>query len=91
MEEAPIYISITISVTFCLSIDYEALSLTLVVGGGAGGLGDPYLSLNISSSWVKIRLHTENGLPMLSGSALKVKVVVVVGGPTNNLVYPNYS
>ena len=40
----------------------------------------------------QIRLHTENELPMLSGSALKVRlVVVVVGGPTNNHVYPNYS
>ena len=38
--------------------------------------------LHISSSWVKIRLHTENELPMLSGSSLKVElgggVVVVV-------------
>jgi hypothetical protein len=42
------------------------------------------LLFHISSSWVKIRLHTENQLPMLSGSAFKVKVVgVVVGGPTN--------
>jgi hypothetical protein len=45
------------------------------------------------SSWVKIRLHTENQLPILSGSALKVELGWggVVGGPTNNLVYPNYS
>ena len=28
--------------------------------------------LHISSSWVKIRLHTENQLPRLPGSALKV-------------------
>ena len=36
--------------------------------------------LHISSSWVKIRLHTENQPPRLSGSALKVSggVVVVV-------------
>jgi hypothetical protein len=30
------------------------------------------LFLNISSSWVKIRLHTENQLRRLPGSALKV-------------------
>ena len=45
---------------------------------GGGGLGDPYFFLHISSSLVKIRLHTENQLPKLSGSALKV--VVWVGG-----------
>ena len=28
--------------------------------------------LHISSSWVKIRLYTENQLPRLPGSALKV-------------------
>ena len=48
------------------------------------------LFLHISSIWVKIRLYTKNELPMLSGSALKVELVVV-GGTTNNLVYPNYS
>ena len=53
-----------------------------------GGLGDPYFFLHISSSWVKIRLYTENELPLLSGSALKVELGWwVVGGPTNNLVY----
>ena len=26
----------------------------------------------IASTWIKIRFHTENQLPMLSGSALKV-------------------
>jgi hypothetical protein len=31
--------------------------------------------LHISSSWVKIRSHTENQLPRLPGSALKVPVV----------------
>ena len=41
-------------------------------GGGGWGLGDPYFFLHISSSWVKIRLHTENELPMLPGSTLKV-------------------
>ena len=30
---------------------------------------------HISSSWVKIRLYTENQLPSLPGSALKVPVV----------------
>ena len=39
-----------------------------------GGLGDPYFFLHISSSWVKIRLHTENQLPGLPESALKVSV-----------------
>jgi hypothetical protein len=34
--------------------------------------------LSISSSWVNIRLHTENQLYTLPGSALKV--CVVVGG-----------
>ena len=28
-----------------------------------------FVFLHISSSWVKIRLHTENELPMLSGSS----------------------
>ena len=35
---------------------------------------------HISSSWVKIRLHAENHLPRLPGSALKVYVVGGVGG-----------
>ena len=40
-----------------------------------------FIFLGRLSSWVKIRLHTENQLPMLPGSALKVPVwVVVVGG-----------
>ena len=39
---------------------------------GGRGLGDPYIFLHISSSFVKIRLHTENELPRLSRSALKV-------------------
>ena len=37
------------------------------------------LFLHISSSWVNIRFHTENQLPGLPGSALKV-VLVGVGG-----------
>jgi hypothetical protein len=40
------------------------------------------LFLNISLSWVKLSLYTENQLPRLSGSALKVPAwggVVVVG------------
>ena len=44
------------------------------------GLGDPYFFLHISSSWVKIRLHTENQLPGLPGSALKVVLGGWVGG-----------
>ena len=43
-------------------------------------------------SWVKIRLHTENQLPKLSGSALKVVVWSGgVGGPTDYFVTPNLS
>ena len=38
------------------------------------------LFLHISSSWVKIRLPTENQLPRLPGSALKVPGWVVVDG-----------
>ena len=45
-----------------------------------GGAGDPNFFLHISSSWVKIRLHTENHLPGLPGSALKVCLVGGVGG-----------
>jgi hypothetical protein len=38
--------------------------------------------LGFLSSWVKIRLHNENKLPMLPASALKVSVVVCgVGQP----------
>jgi hypothetical protein len=48
------------------------------------------------SSWVKIRLHTKNQLPRVSGSALTVVVggVVwgeVVGGPTDYFVTLNLS
>ena len=43
---------------------------------------------HISSSWVKIRLHTENQLPGLPGSALKVSVVVVVVGQPITLSIP---
>ena len=35
----------------------------------------PCFFLHISSRWVKIRLYTENQLPSLPGSALKVPVV----------------
>ena len=44
-------------------------------GGGETSLqgsGDPDFFLHISSSWVKIRLHTKNQLPRLPGSTLKV-------------------
>ena len=37
-----------------------------VRGGGGGRSGNPNSFLHIYSSWVKIRLHTENQLPMLS-------------------------
>jgi hypothetical protein len=47
------------------------------------------------SCWVKIRLHSENQLPGLSGSALKfswsVDVGVVGFGPTKYFVTPNLS
>ena len=37
--------------------------------------------LGLLSYWVKIRLHTENQLPRLPGSAFKVNMgLVVVGG-----------
>ena len=36
------------------------------------GGGYPIFFLHISSSWVIIRLHTENELPVLSGSIIKV-------------------
>ena len=56
-------------------------------------LWDPiFLLLHISSSWVKIRLHTENQLPRLPGSTLKVYVGGGgVGGPTKYFVTPNLS
>ena len=48
----------------------------LCYGGGGGGLNSFFLS--ISSSWVNLRLHTENQLYTVPGSALTV--CVVVGG-----------
>ena len=44
----------------------------MVFLGGKGWVRSPKFFLYISSSWVKIRLHTENQLPRWSGSALKV-------------------
>ena len=41
---------------------------------GEGGL-IPIFLLSISSSWVNMRLHTENQLYTMPGSALKVCVV----------------
>ena len=56
------------------------INISVYIFGGkelmGGGLYDPYCFLHISSSWVKIRLNSENQLPRLSGSALKVYVVV---------------
>jgi hypothetical protein len=49
---------------------------------------------HISSSWVKIRLHTENLLPELPGGALTIFVgwggVVVVAGSTALCGHTNY-
>ena len=50
--------------------------------GGVGVVSFP--KLYISSSWDRIRLHTENELLRLSGGALTVYVVGGWGGPTNN-------
>ena len=44
-----------------------------------GGFLTIFFLLSISSSWVNIRLHTENQLYSLPGSALKLCVVVVGG------------
>ena len=44
-----------------------------------GGV-NPYFFLHIYSSWVEIRLPTENQPSSLPGSALKVCVVVGGGG-----------
>ena len=57
-------------------------------------LHHPNLFLQISSSWVKMRLHTKNQLPRLSGSALKICdewwLGRVMGGwvPLNYVVTP---
>ena len=42
------------------------------------GGGDLYFFLNISFCWVNDRLHTENEIPLLPGSDLKV--CAVLGG-----------
>ena len=43
------------------------------------GIMTPIFLVHISSSFVKIRLHTENQLPTLPGSALKVPCGVHYG------------
>ena len=53
--------------------------------------GDPYFFLYSSPSWVEIRVHTENCLPRLSVSDLKVCVGWVGFGwwvPVNYVVTP---
>ena len=50
---------------------------------GEGGL-IPIFLLSISSSWVNMRLHTENQLYTMPGSALKV---CVVGGVESEFSY----
>ena len=42
--------------------------------GEGGGVITLFFLLNISSSWVNLRLHTENQLYTLPGSTLKVCV-----------------
>ena len=49
------------------------------VASSQGGV-NPYFFLHIYSSWVEIRLPTENQPSSLPGSALKVCVVVGGGG-----------
>ena len=58
-----------------------------------GGRGQVTLISSISSSWVKITLHTKNQLSRLPGSALTVggRGGVGGGGPTNYFVSPNLS
>ena len=57
--------------------------------GGEGEVGDPYFFLHILSSCAEIRLHAKNQHPGVSGSALKVSVVVVVGWvPPDYVVIP---
>ena len=46
----------------------------------SGGVGNPYFFLHILSSLVNVRLHTENWLCHLPGSALTIPVWWVVGG-----------
>ena len=41
---------------------------------GGGGVGNPKFFLHIFSSWVMVRLHTENQLDSLPGSASTVCV-----------------
>ena len=55
------------------SPSYYSYVIAMLVRGGEGGAGDPNFCLHISSSWVKIRLYTENQLPRLPGSVLKVR------------------
>ena len=75
---------------------YQCLHSKDVLGGGRG-VGEPYFFLHILSSCAKIRLHTKNQLPGVSGSALKgVGGWLVAKGcrsekyfPTNYLVNRN--
>ena len=55
---------------------YIYIFFFIFLGGGA----NPNFVLCILSSLVNVRLHTENWLCNLPGSALKVPVVVVGGG-----------
>ena len=53
---------------------HRPLTIRLTQSSCSGGVQNPKIFLNFSSGWVKVRLHPENQLHMLSGSALKVYV-----------------
>ena len=52
---------------------------------------NPNLFLHILSSLVNVRLHTENWLCNLAGSALKVPVVVVVESKNSDRLWLSFS
>ena len=67
-----------VSIFFVVELVYLSCALHLSAVGlklhhpMGEGEGDPNIFLYISSSWVKIWLLTENQLPRLPGSGLKV-------------------
>ena len=60
-----------------ITVTTVGLKLNHPRGREGGGGRCLILFFILSSSWVKIRMHTENQLPRLPGSALKVPVIVV--------------